>query len=139
MFQKVLFVFAPLFLRLTQNCSWSPSLPSCYKRILQAEARFTSAMQFGLSQPLFWFLQMTKHSADLIYCCLNSGVWEQLKTPIQIQSHGGIFTVCIRQGQKAYQYPITLKLKKPHRLCVRGGGGGRRGEIRSLLLCGLAG
>lgn len=66
------------------------------------------------------FLQMTKHSADLIYCCLNSGSLGAAKNPIQIQSHGGIFSVCIRQGQKAYQYPITLELKKPHRsVCER--------------------
>lgn len=35
-----------------------------------------------------------------------------------------VFSLCAFDGDKrAYQYPITLKLKKPHRLCVRGGEG----------------
>lgn len=124
MFQKVPFVFAPRFFFFLKAHTklflvFHPPSPAIKDTSGRGTVHKCNAIWLI---PTFVrvFLQMTKHSADLIYCCLNSGSLGAAKNPIQIQSRGGIFSVCIRQGQKAYQYPITLELKKPHRsVCER--------------------
>lgn len=106
LFQQVLFVFGFFFLKKKKKAHTKLlSAPSCYKRY--SRPRHGSQVQCNLAYPN---LCSGSYKWPNIVQTWSTAAWTrefwgEAQKAIQAQSHGGIFSVCIGRGQKAYNIP----------------------------------
>lgn len=105
LFQQVLFVFVFFFLKKKKAHTKLLSVPPCYKGYFRL--RHGSQVQCNLAYPN---LCSGSYKWPNIVQTWSTAAWTrefwgEAQKAIQAQSHGGIFSVCIGRGQKAYNIP----------------------------------